>query len=64
MNKYTHWGEMIEGVVDERTEVALLSRNVVIRGEMQKSCPKVNGNCGQYAYDTFGGHVKVLIHSL
>jgi cell migration-inducing and hyaluronan-binding protein len=30
---YTHWGEFESGVVDERGEVALMSRNIVIRGD-------------------------------
>ena len=55
-----HWGEMIEERVDARGEVALLTRNIVIRGEMLSECPKENGNCREYDYDTFGGHVKVL----
>ena len=57
---YMHWGEMIEDRVDERGEVALLTRNIVIRGEMLEECPKDNGNCKEYDYDTFGGHVKVM----
>ena len=55
-----HWGDMIEERVDARGEVALLTRNIVIRGEMLSECPKENGNCRDYDYDTFGGHVKVL----
>ena len=31
---YMHWGEMVEQVVDQRGEVALLTRNIVIHGEM------------------------------
>ena len=58
---YMHWGEMVEDVVDERGEVALLSRNIVIRGEMLDECPAANGNCDKYSYDTFGGHTKVLL---
>ena len=57
---YMHYGEMVEGVVDERGEVALLSRNIVFRGEMTDDCPKANGNCNKFSYDTFGGHVKVF----
>ena len=57
---FMHWGEMIEDRVDERGEVALLTRNIVIRGEMMPECPDANENCGDYDYDTFGGHVKVL----
>ena len=60
MLTYMHWGEMIEDRVDERGEVALLTRNIVIRGEMLSSCPEKNENCKEYDYDTFGGHVKVI----
>ena len=55
-----HWGEMVEDRVDERGEVALLTRNIVIRGEMESKCPESNGNCKEFDYDTFGGHVKVF----
>ena len=58
--EYMHFGEMVEGVVDQRGEVALLSRNIVIRGEMEDTCPSANKNCDTYSYDTFGGHVKVI----
>ncbi|XP_033732710.1 protein DDB_G0287365-like [Pecten maximus] len=57
--KYMHYGG-VENNVDMRGEVALLSRNIVIEGIMNSFCPTVNGNCDDYAYDTFGGHVKVL----
>ena len=57
---FMHWGEMIQERVDERGEVALLTRNIVIRGEMLSECPEDNGNCKTYDYDTFGGHVKVM----
>ena len=56
---YMHWGEMVEEVVDQRGEVALLTRNIVIHGEMADECPEDNGNCNAYPYDTFGGHIKV-----
>ncbi|XP_069120192.1 cell surface hyaluronidase-like [Argopecten irradians] len=57
--KYMHYGG-VENNVDMRGEVALLSRNIVIEGVMNSFCPTVNENCGDYAFDTFGGHVKVL----
>ncbi|KAL5009137.1 hypothetical protein ScPMuIL_014718 [Solemya velum] len=65
--EYVHWGEMVDGV-DERAEVALLSRSILIEGEVQISCPDENKNCGvydppnriQFPDDTFGGHLKVL----
>ncbi|XP_076080076.1 cell surface hyaluronidase-like [Mytilus galloprovincialis] len=43
-------------------EVAILTRNIKIRGEMELACPTVNGNCKDYTPDTFGRHVKVLRH--
>ncbi|XP_060069788.1 cell surface hyaluronidase-like [Ylistrum balloti] len=57
--QFMHYGE-VEYNVDMRGEVALLSRNIVIEGVMNSFCPTVNGNCNDYAYDTFGGHVKML----
>ena len=39
-----------------RAEVGLLSRNVVIRGEMESSCYPPNP-CEEVTYDTFGGHI-------
>lgn len=56
--RFTHWGDIVDGV-DERGEVALLSRNIVIQGEMTSSCTETNGNCAKFPYDTFGGHIKV-----
>ncbi|KAK3087473.1 hypothetical protein FSP39_006382 [Pinctada imbricata] len=56
---YTHWGEIIENV-DMRGEVALLSRDIVVQGEMEDSCPVKNGNCDEYSYDTFGGHIQKM----
>lgn len=54
--QYNHVGEIVDGV-DMRAEVALLSRNILIYGEMENSC---YGNmCQFYSHDTFGGHVKV-----
>ena len=45
--------------VDERGEVALLTRNIKIEGELEHVCPTSNGNCKAYSRDTFGGHFKV-----
>ena len=39
-----------------RAEVGLLSRNVVIRGEMESACYPPNP-CDEVDYDTFGGHI-------
>ncbi|XP_072244271.1 cell surface hyaluronidase [Leuresthes tenuis] len=55
--QYNHVGEIIDGV-DMRAEVALLSRNILIYGEMENSC---HGNmCQFYSHSTFGGHIKIL----
>lgn len=58
--KYEHFGEVIDRV-DERGEVALLSRNIVIEGEMESNCVSSNGNCNKWSIDTYGGHLKVTI---
>ena len=46
-----------------RGEVAHLTRNIKLEGEVQRGCPLSNGNCGDceecVTYDTFGGHLKV-----
>ncbi|MCJ8746697.1 hypothetical protein PDJAM_G00144710 [Pangasius djambal] len=56
--QYTHVGEIVDGV-DMRAEVALLSRNILIHGEMEKACYG-NNWCQYYTHDTFGGHIKIL----
>ncbi|XP_030647265.1 cell surface hyaluronidase [Chanos chanos] len=56
--QFTHMGEIVNGV-DMRAEVALLSRNILIHGEMENSCYGKNW-CQFFNYDTFGGHIKIL----
>ncbi|XP_015254408.1 PREDICTED: transmembrane protein 2 [Cyprinodon variegatus] len=56
--RYNHVGEIIDGV-DMRAEVALLSRNILIYGEMESSCYGDN-LCQFFNHDTFGGHIKIL----
>ncbi|XP_066513496.1 cell surface hyaluronidase-like [Hoplias malabaricus] len=56
--QFTHMGEIVDGV-DMRAEVALLSRNILIQGEMERSC-YANNWCQYFSHDTFGGHVKIL----
>ncbi|ESO94033.1 hypothetical protein LOTGIDRAFT_228687 [Lottia gigantea] len=46
--------------VDMRGEVALLTRNIQIEGEMEERCYISNGNCNNFLYDTFGGHLKFV----
>ena len=57
--KFMHWGEVIAGVLDERAEVGLLSRNIRIQGVMDKTCPHTNENCDAFGFDTFGAHIRV-----
>lgn len=43
-----------------RAEVGLLSRNIVVRGEMEGKCyPYSKHLCHFFDFDTFGGHIKV-----
>uniref|UniRef100_A0A3B4YHV6 hyaluronoglucosaminidase n=1 Tax=Seriola lalandi dorsalis TaxID=1841481 RepID=A0A3B4YHV6_SERLL len=56
--QYNHVGEIIDGV-DMRAEVALLSRNILIYGEMENSCYG-NNMCQFYSHDTYGGHIKIF----
>uniref|UniRef100_A0A8C3AT22 hyaluronoglucosaminidase n=1 Tax=Cyclopterus lumpus TaxID=8103 RepID=A0A8C3AT22_CYCLU len=56
--QYNHVGEIIDGV-DMRAEVALLSRNILIYGEMENSCYG-NNLCQFYSHDTYGGHIKIV----
>uniref|UniRef100_A0A8D0H416 hyaluronoglucosaminidase n=1 Tax=Sphenodon punctatus TaxID=8508 RepID=A0A8D0H416_SPHPU len=56
---YLHVGEIIDGV-DMRAEVGLLSRNIVVMGEMAKECYDYNNDlCSFFDFDTFGGHIKI-----
>lgn len=56
---YLHIGEEIDGV-DMRAEVGLLTRNIVVMGEMEGSCyPYSKHLCDFFDFDTFGGHIKV-----
>lgn len=50
-------GEIVDGI-DMRAEVGLLSRNILIKGEMEDSCYGQNF-CHFFSYDTFGGQIKV-----
>uniref|UniRef100_A0A803YQY7 G8 domain-containing protein n=1 Tax=Meleagris gallopavo TaxID=9103 RepID=A0A803YQY7_MELGA len=54
---YLHIGEVIDGI-DMRAEVGLLTRNILIQGEMEDSCYGEN-QCQFFSFDTFGGHIKV-----
>uniref|UniRef100_A0A672GL81 Cell migration inducing hyaluronidase 1 n=1 Tax=Salarias fasciatus TaxID=181472 RepID=A0A672GL81_SALFA len=54
--QFIHMGEEVDGV-DMRAEVGLLSRNILLRGEMQPGCYG-NEACKFFQFDTFGGHLK------
>ncbi len=41
---YTHWGEIEQGVLDERAEVALLDRNVTVRGDQDSVSTQIGGH--------------------
>uniref|UniRef100_A0A8D2DEV8 hyaluronoglucosaminidase n=1 Tax=Sciurus vulgaris TaxID=55149 RepID=A0A8D2DEV8_SCIVU len=56
--QFLHMGEIIDGV-DMRAEVGILTRNIVIHGEMEDSCYAEN-QCQFFDYDTFGGHVMIM----
>ncbi|XP_061117443.1 cell surface hyaluronidase [Conger conger] len=56
--QFTHVGEILDGV-DMRAEVAILSRNILIHGEMENSCYGENW-CQFFSYDSFGGHIKIF----
>uniref|UniRef100_A0A673YMZ7 hyaluronoglucosaminidase n=1 Tax=Salmo trutta TaxID=8032 RepID=A0A673YMZ7_SALTR len=57
--QFGHMGEIVDGV-DMRAEVALLSRNILIYGEMENTCYG-NNLCQFFGHDTYGGHIKVCI---
>nr|XP_011769221.1 cell surface hyaluronidase isoform X2 [Macaca nemestrina] len=56
--QFLHMGEIIDGV-DMRAEVGILTRNIVIQGEVEESCYAEN-QCQFFDYDTFGGHVMIM----
>ncbi|XP_026233838.1 cell migration-inducing and hyaluronan-binding protein [Anabas testudineus] len=55
--QFIHMGEEVDGV-DMRAEVGLLSRNILLRGEMEPGC-YANEACKFFSFDTFGGHIKM-----
>ncbi|XP_076471805.1 cell migration-inducing and hyaluronan-binding protein-like [Babylonia areolata] len=61
--RYRHYGNFTYNV-DERAEVGLLTRNIVIEGEVEEECYSTNRwektLCDRFRRDTFGGHIKFL----
>uniref|UniRef100_A0A8C9TLN6 Cell migration inducing hyaluronidase 1 n=1 Tax=Scleropages formosus TaxID=113540 RepID=A0A8C9TLN6_SCLFO len=55
---YLHMGEEVDGV-DMRAEVGLLTRNILIQGEMEPRCYGSEA-CEFFHFDTFGGHIKAF----
>lgn len=55
--QFLHMGEQVDGV-DMRAEVGLLTRNILLRGEVEDKCYGDHA-CKFFSYDTFGGHLKV-----
>ncbi|XP_050800076.1 cell surface hyaluronidase [Gopherus flavomarginatus] len=56
--QFLHMGDVIDGV-DMRAEVGVLTRNILVKGETEKSCYAGN-QCQYFNYDTFGGQIKIL----
>uniref|UniRef100_A0A8C7DF06 hyaluronoglucosaminidase n=1 Tax=Oncorhynchus kisutch TaxID=8019 RepID=A0A8C7DF06_ONCKI len=56
--QFGHMGEIVDGM-DMRAEVALLSRNILIYGEMENTCYG-NNWCQFFGHDTYGGHIKIF----
>ncbi|XP_076450351.1 cell surface hyaluronidase-like isoform X2 [Babylonia areolata] len=62
---HMHWGNFTYNV-DERAEVAILSRTIVIEGVMEDTCTERTDTeqalslCSKFGRDTFGGHLKVV----
>ncbi|KAF2071779.1 hypothetical protein CYY_006907 [Polysphondylium violaceum] len=57
--KYLHWGSITKGV-DERGEVGILTRNIVIQGKLGQNCINQEIVCRFLPFDNFGGHIMIL----
>ena len=58
--KYTHYADTYE-TIDMRAEVGLLTRNILIHGEMGEKCTDVDSDaCQAVGFDNFGGHTKAI----
>ena len=59
---YVHYSNVYEGV-EMRAEVAMLTRNVKIHGEMEDGCYGEETNaCGDNVdFDNFGGHIMAVM---
>ncbi|KYQ91602.1 hypothetical protein DLAC_07369 [Tieghemostelium lacteum] len=56
--KYMHWGTITRGV-DERAEVGLLSRYIVIMSRLGNQCQNSPLVCKFFPMDVFGGHIMI-----
>jgi len=58
--KFSHYGEEYE-TINMRAEVGLLTRNVLIHGEMGETCQDVGTPaCDEVDFDNYGGHTKAV----
>ncbi|XP_076451163.1 cell surface hyaluronidase CEMIP2-like [Babylonia areolata] len=64
--QYMHYGEITYNV-DERAEVALLTRNILFEGQLEESCYFFTDFeqllCDRFQEDMYGGHVKAVMGS-
>ncbi|ELU07395.1 hypothetical protein CAPTEDRAFT_223259 [Capitella teleta] len=58
--QYTHLVVNSPGI-SFNAEIGLLSRNIRVHGEMEPECYGTGYFCDFYDYDTFGGHIQMLI---
>ena len=61
--RYTHLGQK-HGDMEMRAEVGLLTRNVLIHGEMGDECipGEEQDLCNIHHFDNFGGHIKATFN--
>jgi cell migration-inducing and hyaluronan-binding protein len=57
---YTHLVANAPGI-SFNAEIGLLTRNIKIHGEMEDACYGTPFLCDFFDYDTFGGHIQMLI---
>ncbi|XP_025088635.1 protein DDB_G0287365-like isoform X2 [Pomacea canaliculata] len=61
--QYMHYGNFTYDV-DERAEVGMLSRSILIEGVMEPACYYTNSIekklCARFGMDTFGGNIRII----